>query len=577
MVNLNMEVLNKNEKIVNNHISKHDNTRNNPNITTLITKKITKLDFSGLKSVTEKIAIKTERYFNFIKRIQGFIYKYSILRGSSINWDKERLVNGKHEQFEKIGAKKLELTSKTTCKVDAHYFSTDSFMKKIEEMGGKRMNFNFETNPLLNLGKKCQIDANGVKIDIIKINLPLEYQELDNKILIISEYYKNILNENVNIYKRNENEFFIVKTKDTMSLFKNKLINYDENFNNLIKSDVKIDVLSKTEELLINTEQSFPGIKFEKTTNHKEIKKLFNELKLDKSSWSIVESQNAIYIAPKQHIGKLYLALKSKYGSTIEESEIKPTTSQTSNGVVLLTMNQSDIYEQYPHEMLTFILEGVDVMMYNNPGKGLSTGYPDKENINASIEACHDYLKHMGIPDEKILAKGQCFGAAPTAWLGKQHPKINLMLDQNPANFVDVVLAQIEETSNELSSPERNIFLRMLGKLLKDNFIINGLARAIFSGYNTPDDLRCNKGHKLFHQNVEINGFGGDALVPDHHLGLMLSHLSENTDNDVTISMNPGGTHVTDWWLSPESKESVMAFLKRNQFAVSLFESEKSS
>jgi hypothetical protein len=235
-------------------------------------------------------------------------------------------------------------------------------------------------------------------------------------------------------------------------------------------------------------------------------------------------------------------------------------------------MNQSDIYEQYPHEMLTFMLEGVNVMAYNNPGKGLSTGLADRENINASIEASYQFLKSRGIPDEKILAKGQCFGGAPTAWLSKQHPKINVMLDQNPANFYEVAMKKVNSAAENLIAQERGDFSKWIGKMLKDNFIINGLTRAILGGYDVPADLSHNQGHKLLNINTpDEREIGGDKLVPKHHPELMIDSMQDNRDKIVTLSMNPGASHVTDWWAGPESQNTVLQFLRKTELSQPLF------
>ncbi len=293
-------------------------------------------------------------------------------------------------------------------------------------------------------------------------------------------------------------------------------------------------------------------------------------MRISKTPWSIFENDDAVYIVPKQYKSQLNVGLKNQECSLNVGPSIKSLDS-LKRGTVLLTMNQSDIYEQLPDEMLTFILEGVDVMVYNNPGKGLSTGSPNRDNINASIEASYKYLKSRGIPDKKILAKGQCFGGAPTAWLGKKHPHINIMLDQNPANFYETAIKKVKEIAEGLKK-DHNISLNWLGGMLLDNFIVNGIARAILSGYDIPGDISHNKGHKLLNINVPSDkGKGGDQLIPTHHPELMIDAMQDNPDKIISLSMNPGAKHVTDWWDGEESQETVIRFLNRTELKQSLF------
>ncbi|CDR35156.1 hypothetical protein CSEC_2350 [Criblamydia sequanensis CRIB-18] len=446
---------------------------------------------------------------------------------------------------------------------------------------------------------------------------------------------------------------------------------------------------------------------------------------------------------------------------TLQIAEAKPL--EPTKKAILLTQNQTDIYEQNLEEMFTYALEGINVLAYNNPGKGLSTGLADNTNLNASIESAYLYLHEVKkLSDEDIIAKGQCFGAAPTGWLGKEHPQINIIMDQNLANFHEMAMKIMKSTTSELiergknrkeveslkpkvqefldlegsirqiigtnserystlnkeydelykkrvaiddpfsdessgilkllilkgdeiralkektdttdeiiesikdrmkkiadledkiqklkqadnrseiyeciddleaakedlSDLERNLFkaggipigkdqfkiqeafskmfaivrkdpttleasskyvekVSQLGNaapnsleawapyIIKLNYIIEGFVRAIFSGYNTADDIRANRGNKLIHINVPGIYGGGDELVLPHHPELMIdsASLSESESQKIIkLSMNPGGEHVTPWWLSSPSQETVMDFFKKTDFLANLTE-----
>lgn len=131
------------------------------------------------------------------------------------------------------------------------------------------------------------------------------------------------------------------------------------------------------------------------------------------------------------------------------------------------------------------------------------------------------------------------------------------------------------EKVSELGNSRPTSFEAWAPYIIRLNYIIEGVVRAIFSGYNTADDIRANRGNKLIHINVPgING-GGDELVLPHHPELMIdsASLSESESQKIIkLSMNPGGEHVTPWWFTSESQEAVMDFFKKTDFLADLTE-----
>ncbi|MBS0655372.1 MAG: hypothetical protein JSR46_06335 [Verrucomicrobia bacterium] len=183
----------------------------------------------------------------------------------------------------------------------------------------------------------------------------------------------------------------------------------------------------------------------------------------------------------------------------------------------------------------------------------------DRKNINASIEACYHYLREVkNLPDEKILAKGLCFGAAATAWLGRKYPHINLMLDQSPANFRDLVPRAVNVLADHLFPKEKkpeslqDHFYSCIANLLRDNCVIQGIAVAIFKGYNVAEDLSYNEGHKLLHIAIphtrDKEMMGGDELIPEHHPALLFNAAKELKEKELYLTINPAGHHGERWW-----------------------------
>lgn len=503
------------------------------------------------------------RYLNFIQRLGGFIYAHTIITGSSKSWDPVRLQK-KHRILAKAGAEHVSMVSKTGCKVDGHFLSAASFMQKMEELGGKRLIF--DTEPMRPPIKHYGLEIEG-KFICRLVKIAIEEDEIfdENGLPLHPKIIEGIAEGNVKIIPDEKTGQYYVIDQSNLKKFQQEFGNKDELE---IPENATIKELPQgMEELEMQNENGFPGIKFDKSSSMcQEAVEIFNGMGIDNTQWCVHETENAFILFPRKDQEKLTDAAHPLY-----EIPVSASSKGETRGTALLTMDQSAIYEQHYDEILTFIMEGVDVMVYNNPSKGLSTGRADRENINASIEATYQYLKGKGISDEKILAKGLCFGGAPTAWLGRKHPDINIMLDQTPANFYDVAVKRMNTYGKGLSEVDIS-FLRWLGRLIKDNFIISGLARAIFHGYNVPSDISRNNGHKLLNINVQDEkGEGGDDLVPEHHPMAIIDAMRDNPKKLVKLSLNAGGIHGIGWWSSAESNEAVLQFLKKSALAQSLF------
>lgn len=531
--------------------------------------KIPLIDVSN-KTYSALFLKKLERFLNLFKLIEGIFNSHTIITGASKHWDCKRLEAGKHKLFQEIGAEHVQLISQTGCTVDTHYFSAATVMEHLESLGGKRKLFEIDIKDIqLFTGKKCICKlSDDASVELQEIHLsPAQQQKNKYGDFEINTYLSQITGHDIRVIQEEKSgKFYVIDSKTSGDLFTAKLLSMKSI---LANAHIQETPFNKT---FLSEHGEFPGVKFEKNSSQwEEAVKLLEEMKIDKALWNIVETDQAVYVAPSKHCEKISWAAENINVSITE----KPATAQlatSERGVVLLTMNQTDVYEAYPHEILTYALQGIDVMAYNNPGKGLSNGLADKENVNASLEACYQYLKKKKIPDEKILAKGQCFGVAPTAWLGRKHPHINIMLDQGPANFHDVAMQTVNETADNMMGNERSCLIRWLGKMLRNNFIINGIARAIFGGWNVLGDLAQHRGNKIFNINVpDANGQGGDKLVPPHHPHLMLNSIEDTQGKKVTLSVNPGATHITDWWAGRESQDTVVHFLEQTGISQSLF------
>lgn len=722
-------------------------------------------DFTG--NTFTSFLRKAARFLNFTKYLGGNLNSHTIIRGSLKEWDPKRLKEGKHPLLGKLGGEHLEFISTTHEKVDAHYFEASKFLEKLNEMGGERkvLRFNFpKDSPFFT--------ANKVNL-LVAEDFSIEMHELDSSKLDLED------REKFEIAERTLRKFgkTLVKDEATGKHYALDVVSYErllktsyntkpEDSKNPIFSDFKIDETIKREDNFLNFSNEIPAIVFKQSDleRHKDIEL---EKLLYQTSWQLVFGDNDnVYLVRRSDgpaLEMFFMPNRFKDPEmtlSIADAEPLEPTKKT----ILITQNQTDIYEQHVSEIFSYALEGINVLAYNNPGKGLSTGLADNANLNASIESAYQYLHQIRkVKDEDIIAKGQCFGAAPTGWLGRKHPKINLIMDQNLANFHEKVMKEVRLTSEKavdigkkraeikelepkvkelikletelkillgfepvikeleelykeikpleekrwqlqgayepdpvkkakmeselkehlkliesvngkiaeleaqlksidaelmklkdslkqivdleseiikleakgVSNPEyseeikeRNEELKKEMKVLNEqenylmtlnpgvseeikkitakikeiaerkdrtldetaatmrerilevdkfeykslerwapyiiklNYIVEGVVRAIFSGYNTADDIKANQGHKLIHINVPGYGGGGDELVLPHHPELMIEGFT-TPNKELKLSMNPGGTHVTDWWMNQDSQRTVMDFFRR--------------
>lgn len=531
--------------------------------------------FSSSKNSIKSLLIKTFRFLNPLIWLRSSLNKHTIIRGAETQWDATRLLTGKHISLYKAAAQHVQIISKTGSVVDAHYLEASQLVSKLENCGGQKK--------------------------IFKLNLPEDSPYISKRVELIMKDGTLIDIEELNITEKNKNQLEDVKTaffqfdkkviKDALtgryyiipSVFVEKLYQ-SEYYNKETKSFESLNIQSSSSRSIVNENYTteFPGFQFAKNSpGTQEAKEILKGMNLNNSGWSTYEIGDTLYLVRADDITKLDLSNNAdkKITITSREPSLKDKLDDSERGTVLLSMNQLNIYEQYVSEILTFALEGVNVMAYNNPGKGLSNGRKDIKNINASIEAAYQYLsKIKKIRDEKILAKGQCFGAAPSAWLGKKHQDINLMMDQNPVDISEVVNDQIHQWADLYFPADKKIqcfgdkFKLKFANFLRNSYVIHKLVAVIFHGYNTKEDLQQNNGHKLLNINVpDENGKGGDKLVPPHHPLAMLDAINDQRQREVTLSFNIGAGHVTDWWNGSESKASTLNFLDKTGLRKSFF------
>lgn len=498
--------------------------------------------------------------------------KYSILRGALKNWDSTRLLAGKHVSFDKIGAEHIQLGTKYNDKIDATYLEIATFAQKLEEFGGQRVKFRphfSASDPYTTKEEKLTL-RNGFSFNALSIDQSALVQH-NYDIQPLEAYYKN---KKMTVIQDRNGHMYAVPNSIYQKLMVDKQIKENE-LNDEIsdKETINEDQLELTKASTDPLSTEFGGYYFEKKSP--ELKQVLENLEIGKTPWILREYGDKAFLVRRRDLPSIEICYRQD--PSLSNLEMDPAASlqgkdTDKQGTVILSMNQTEIYEQYGSEFLTFALEGVNVIAYNNGGKGLSEGRSDTSSINNSIEVVYQYVKdHKQIPDDKILAKGQCFGGAPTAWLGREHPQISLMLDQSPANFYDVAANIMKD---KLGTRVKTDDVQEL-RLWAVNYIIDGVAKAVLAGYDTADNLRNNRGNQLIHHNVPNEfGAGGDKLVSDEHFDRLVEASRESDSEGVKqVSLNPGGIHVSHWFSNPSSYKSVMDFFQQASLVTDMYES----
>ncbi|HNA62410.1 MAG TPA: hypothetical protein PKW79_04980 [Rhabdochlamydiaceae bacterium] len=120
---------------------------------------------------------------------------------------------------------------------------------------------------------------------------------------------------------------------------------------------------------------------------------LFEKLQIDRTNYRLVQLHGSLYLINSADEELFYSAsLQSPGVLDMEKNRLKSKDSKD-RGVVLLTMNQTSSYTQYPHEILTFLFQGASVMVYDNFQKGLSSGKNTEEGIYTQVDHPHRNLE----------------------------------------------------------------------------------------------------------------------------------------------------------------------------------------
>ena len=231
-----------------------------------------------------------------------------------------------------------------------------------------------------------------------------------------------------------------------------------------------------------------------------------------------------------------------------------------SRGVVVLSMNQTNSYTQYTHEILTFLLSGMDVFTYDHAGKGLSVGSNSERGLLEAIYLSGIFLKETGYDESQILFKGQCAGGIPTSAAPSFFPQCHVWVDQAPSSFSRVAVKIFKEMVEE--KKRHSGFFSFLSKTMKViEPVASVLTQLVFPTIDIIKEAKKGSGLFIYSMGVPDQDMkGGDQLVPKQDIDETIDALG-SLDKKTLFLPIVGGTHVTDWWVDPALYDKTMRVL----------------
>lgn len=499
----------------------------------------------------------------------------TILAGAAKKWDPERIRQGKLPAFLKIGGREVELQ---TPNGNAHacYFDVSRFQEELSKMGGEPVEVELSLKePLLKKAQPIELSfsqgdyALGVMIPYHSDHASL-YDNMEGLKDICAKQGLVILDRNLQPIQEPQGGLW--------SYFSRPMNPYAQD---LILAKPYVIKKAKEEFRIVPTESFAPELRlFAPEVNRVSaisfqgdvlsIQGLFEKLQIDKTNYRLVQLHGSLYLINSADDELFYSASLQSPDRLDRQTNRLKSKNLKDGGVVLLTMNQTSSYMQYPHEILTFLFQGASVMVYDNFQKGLSSGKNTEEGIYEAAEGAYRYLTDIeNYADQQILAKGQCAGGPPTSQLGANHPQINVWIDQAPASYL-----QMMESLYKTYAAEglKKIKSGILGATWVQEKIVNSsliprIVAGIFPKFDVPCNLSKNRGAQLFTIGVpNEDNLGGDTLVPTEQQKQIMQAVSQNDKAKYVPLM--GGEHITDWWRTPEIS-GITEFLKRHQIAPS--------
>ncbi|HXF28394.1 MAG TPA: hypothetical protein VN457_00970 [Chlamydiales bacterium] len=119
--------------------------------------------------------------------------------------------------------------------------------------------------------------------------------------------------------------------------------------------------------------------------------------------------------------------------------------------VVLCVGNDASVFDsKYEQTIQAYLSRGVNVMCFDYRGVGLSQGTFSENGSYNDGKVAVEYVKHLGVPHEKILIEGYSMGSGPATYLAGLFERTHLLLRCPFAKMSDVGRAHQERQGTNL-------------------------------------------------------------------------------------------------------------------------------
>ena len=522
----------------------------------------------------------------------SFINSRAVLRGATIDWNKDRLIEGKLSQYQQIGGEPLTLTTRTGDRISAFHFDVKNFHNEIERMGGQATSLEIQMNhPFFSRAQPVKLTTTASSLKAEGVRIPYS-ADLESEFKNPGDFLQFCKAMGFELFFEDEMQPFQVASWWHFNSMKQNLILVPKVDARMLKIATQPDAvkIADTREFgasfdLFQKEPMRSNAYVFDAHHAEEASNLFggalsggSGLKIENSSWNMIRYQGKVYFIEKPGVESALSLIESRHlmrlGTVSVSSRpvIEPKLD-AERATVILSMNQTNSFASYSHEVLTFLFAGVNVLAYDNAGKGLSEGSNSQEGMTNAIRAAGKYLtEKKGLRQNQLVFKGQCAGGLPSSEAAKMFPASHVWVDQAPQTFSGAAKGIALKKAKAASEDESNTsWLKTFSGVIPYVApLVSGAASLVLPSYDVVDNLKHNHGIQIYTIGVpDERGYGGDEMVPEW----------ERDEIEKAVRLNPmghyltitGGTHVTDWWTDQNVAKSVDSIFKQFSLSASLF------
>ncbi|MGK5595518.1 MAG: alpha/beta hydrolase [Parachlamydiaceae bacterium] len=180
-------------------------------------------------------------------------------------------------------------------------------------------------------------------------------------------------------------------------------------------------------------------------------------------------------------------------------------------------------FPAYKSVAVSYLMRGIDVMLFDYPGVGKSKGTPTDYNTKLAAETCYQYLvEEKKLQNEDILVHGHSLGGGIASDLAARREGIHLFLDRSFTSFT-----RVSQDKFPLITP----LIKLIGpKIANFNNSANlpKVRGAVAIGHGQKDKM-IPKSHIQNHHRVRQDGYSIAALI--EHGGNIIHQAAEAVDD----------------------------------------------